>query len=161
MTRCYIGVDVVEIQRFRILPPSKHPRFYKRVFDKYEFKHCIGRSDPFPHFAGIFAAKEAVFKAINDILPLQFTQISIRYDINGRPIVWINEAEFSAQLEKYWKNQNLEVQVSIAHSSDLAVAWAITFSTNSGYDLVEGFNKFKTELQREVNDVFVEHRCVQ
>lgn len=155
MRRCFIGVDIVDIQRFRALPPSKHSRFYERVFSKYEFEHCIGHSDPFPHFAGIFAAKEAVFKAINNFLPFQLMHISIRHDTKGRPIVWLKNSKFSA-----W-NQNLEVQVSIAHSSDIAVAWAITFSTYLGYDLLEGFNKFKTELQREVNDVFFEHRCTQ
>ena len=77
-----IGIDITEIQRFRAYPPSEHSRFYERVFDEYEFKYCTDHSDPYPHFAGIFAAKEAVFKAINKLKPLLLSQISIHHDEN-------------------------------------------------------------------------------
>ena len=161
MTHWFIGIDVVEIQRFRAFPPSKHPRFYSRVFTEYEFQYCFNYSDPFPHFAGIFAAKEAIFKATNKLLPLSLPQISILHDKRGRPVVWPEKNKILPQIGNKWlnNNQNLEVQVSISHSSNLALAWALTFSKTMQNNLLEGLDKIKAELQREINNEFFEHRC--
>ena len=56
-------------------------------------------------------------------------------------------------------SENLEVQVSITHSSDLALAWALTYVKTSQNDLLEGLDRFKAEWQREIGNEFVELRC--
>lgn len=162
MTHWFIGIDIVEIQRFRVFPPLKHPRFYARVFSEYEFQYCIDFSDPYPHFAGIFAAKEAIFKAVNNLLPVKLSQISIQHDENGRPVVWPENYAIFPPIGNKWLNNknNLAVQVSIAHSSELALAWAVIFSQSSGYDLLEDLGKFEAELKREVSDELLKHRCI-
>jgi holo-[acyl-carrier protein] synthase len=156
-----IGIDITEIQRFRAYPRSEHPHFYERVFDEYEFNYCIDHSDPYPHFAGIFAAKEAVFKATSKFIPLTFSQIVIRHDAKGKPVVWLEKNEITPQTGDKQLNiiENFETQVSITHSRDLAVAWALTCVKNSQNDLLEGLDKLKAEWQREFGDEFVEHRC--
>ncbi|MHA2243746.1 MAG: holo-ACP synthase [Candidatus Hodarchaeales archaeon] len=161
MTHWFLGIDIVEIQRFRAFPPLKHPRFYARVFSEYEFQYCFDFSDPSPHFAGIFAAKEAIFKAVNNLLPVMLSQIFIQHDKNGRPVVWPEKDVIFPPIGNKWlnNNDNFEVQVSIAHSSELALAWAVIFSKSSEYDLLEDLSKFEAELKREVGDEFLKHRC--
>lgn len=161
MSHWSIGIDITEIQRFRVYPPSEHSRFYERVFDEYEFKYCTDHSDPYPHFAGIFAAKEAVFKAASKFIPLFLSQIFIHHDEKGRPVVWLEKNDIIPQMGDNQLNnsENLEVQVSITHSNDLALAWALTYEKTSQNDLSEEINRFKAELQREISNEFVEHRC--
>jgi holo-[acyl-carrier protein] synthase len=161
MSHWAIGIDITEIQRFRAYPPSEHSRFYERVFDEYEFKYCTDHSDPYPHFAGIFAAKEAVFKSVSKFMRLSLSQIVIHHDEKGRPIVRLEKSEITPQMDDKQLNssENLEVQVSITHSYDLALAWALTFVKTSQNDLLEDLNRFKAELQREIGSEFFEHRC--
>ena len=157
-----IGIDITEIQRFRVYTQSDHPRFYDRVFDENELIHCTNYSDPYPHFAGIFAAKEAVFKAVNKFIPLSLSQISIHHDEKGKPIVWLERNDKTLQTDKGTpiNPENLVVQVSITHSSELAVAWALAFVKTSQNDILEGLDILKAELQREIGNEFVKHRCI-
>ena len=161
MSQWSIGIDITEILRFRAYPPSEHSRFYERIFDEYEFKYCTDHSDPYPHFAGIFAAKEAVFKAASKFKPVSRSQIFIHHDEKGRPIVWLEKNEITPQMGNKQLNssENLEVQVSITHSHDLALAWALIYIKTSQNDLLEELDRFKAELQREISNEFLEHRC--
>ncbi|MFX1285372.1 MAG: holo-ACP synthase [Promethearchaeota archaeon] len=162
MTNWSIGIDIIEIQRFRMFLPSKHSRFYERVFSEYEFQYCIDFSDPYPHFAGIFAAKEAIFKALNKLLPIKLTQISIRHDKNGRPIVSSRDDLLSLPTANKWlnNNHNLEVQVSIAHTNELAIAWAVAFSRVSDFELLENLSEVIVEFKQGVYDELLKYRCI-
>ncbi|MFX0123796.1 MAG: holo-ACP synthase [Candidatus Hodarchaeota archaeon] len=155
-----IGVDIVEIQRFRAYPPSEHSRFYERVYNDYEYDYCINHSDPYPHFAGIFAGKEAVFKAASKFMHVSLSQIFIHHDEKGRPFVWLEKNDIAPQRgdKQLGNSENLEVQVSITHSHDLALAWALICVKTSRNDLLEELDRFKAELQREIGNEFVEHR---
>ena len=59
-----IGVDIVEIERFRGAMERLKEKFILRLFTPGEQRYCNGHRDPVPHFAARFAAKEAVFKAL-------------------------------------------------------------------------------------------------
>ncbi len=161
MSHWSIGIDVIEIQRFRAYTPSEYSRFYERIFNEYEFEYCTDHSDPYPHFAGIFAAKEAVFKAVSKFIPLSLSQISIHHDEKGRPLVWLEKKEIIPQIDGKWlkNSENLVVEVSITHSSDLALAWALGYVKTTQNDTLEGLDRIKVELQREIGNEFVGHRC--
>ena len=58
------GIDIVEIARIRKILTGSGERFLARVFTPDEQRFCMVRHDPAPHFAVRFAAKEAVFKAL-------------------------------------------------------------------------------------------------
>ncbi|MFX0183984.1 MAG: holo-ACP synthase [Candidatus Hodarchaeota archaeon] len=157
MSQWAIGIDFVEIQRFREKPYSKYVRFYTRIYNEYEIQYCLDYADPYPHFSGIFAAKEAVFKAANKFVPINISQISIQHDEKGRPIIWpIQTSTMSKTLGNPWfnNNQNLEVQVSISHSGELALAWAVVFYKSLGHDLLESWNDIMAEFQQVVNNEF-------
>jgi len=59
-----IGVDIVEIERFRKVVERLKDRFLLRVFAPGERNFCDNHRNSVPHFAVRFAAKEAVFKAL-------------------------------------------------------------------------------------------------
>lgn len=58
-----IGIDAVEIERFRRLL-ERRPSAARRLFTDAELAHLSRRRDPAPGLAARFAAKEAVMKAM-------------------------------------------------------------------------------------------------
>ena len=68
------------------------------------------------HFTGKFAAKEAVFKAINDVCDVLVTQIEILNNDKGSPYV-----NFVAE----GKGSLLQIQISISHTQEYAAAVAL------------------------------------
>jgi len=59
-----IGIDVVEINRFSLKNFPENIEFYKKIFTKNEIDYCTKFKEPYTHFAGKFALKEAVIKAL-------------------------------------------------------------------------------------------------
>jgi len=108
-----IGVDIVEIDRFRRIPYPDHKRFYDRTFSPREIEYCLFFGNPAQHFAATFAGKEAVYKALNQNLDIKLHEIEIVRDESGTPQVNLKTS------------LPIEVKVSLSHSSSLAVAFAI------------------------------------
>ncbi len=59
-----LGVDVVDLARFRSALERHGGRFEARVFTQAELASCAGRADRDRALAGRFAAKEACLKAL-------------------------------------------------------------------------------------------------
>lgn len=59
-----IGIDLVEIDRFKKVIKRQGKKFLERVFTPAEINYCLNKRLPYPHFAARFAAKEAFLKAI-------------------------------------------------------------------------------------------------
>lgn len=95
-----IGTDIVEISRIEKSIGNEH--FMNRVFTAKELEHCMCAEN----YAGIFAAKEAYFKAVGSGIKLPLTEIEILHDENGKP--YISGIENS--------------DLSISHDGDYAVA---------------------------------------
>jgi len=99
---------------------EKHgDRFKNKTFTIKEIDYCNGKQSPSMHFAGRFAAKEAVKKCIYSSgyeQQLGFNKIEILNDVNGVPIVsMIKEISYK------------EIKVSISHESEYAIGMAILF----------------------------------
>jgi holo-[acyl-carrier protein] synthase len=110
-----IGTDIIEIQRFRHKPLKANMGFYNSIFTKSELVNCLKYSDPYPHLAGIFAAKESVIKCSSR--HLRMIDISIMRDIHGKPIAITRH-----------KNKTIKTEISISHTQSLAIAIAIIIS---------------------------------
>ena len=108
-----IGTDIIEISRFRKKPFESNKSFYELIFSDSEIKHCKKFSNPFTHFAGLFAAKESIIKLFNK--PLTMKQIGISWNPSGKPIVKIKN------------NQIYDIKISISHSKLFAIAFAFGF----------------------------------
>jgi holo-[acyl-carrier protein] synthase len=109
-----VGTDVIEVKRFRNKPLNdRNTGFYHSVFTKSEMTYCTKYSDPYPHLAGIFAAKESIIKCLNK--PTKMIDIEIVHGQFGKP---------TAAIHLKRKNTIL-VRISISHTKSLAIAVAI------------------------------------
>ena len=67
MSEIFIGTDIIEVIRINDSIKNYGKRFLNRIFTESEQRYCNSCSQPSIHFAGRFAAKEAVKKAFIDI----------------------------------------------------------------------------------------------
>ena len=107
-----IGIDIVDVERFRKKKFIENESFYKKIFTNLEIMYCRKFSDPYPHFAGKFALKEAVQKSIQE--NIVFRKIET-YHINSKPRIRIKNQE-----EKH------EFIVTISHEKKFAIAIAMS-----------------------------------
>ena len=107
-----LGVDIEEISRFLSFKKDRVALFLLNNYTQSELDYCFSFKDPSPHLAGVFVAKEAVFKAMGQ-KNILLSSIEIRRDKNGRPRVWI-------------KNRHQKsILISISHTANISLAVAI------------------------------------
>jgi phosphopantetheine--protein transferase-like protein len=73
-------------------------------------------SDPYPHFAGIFAAKESILKCLTR--PIKMIEIEISHNRDGKPRIAAHTKKIKA----------MQARVSITHTRSIAIAVTITRS---------------------------------
>jgi len=83
-----IGVDLVKIDRIDKAGKSQGG-FLERVFTGREREYCSKQKFPAQHFAGRFAAKEALLKAIGTgwSAGVKWTDMEVLHGEGGGPIV--------------------------------------------------------------------------
>lgn len=115
-----IGNDIIEIERIREAVEAHGDRFASKLFTPLEKEYCSKYKDPIPHFAGRFAAKEAIAKAFGTGFgeKTSWLDIEILNDPNGKPQVF-----FSPAIKKQFHNP--KVLISISHCKSYATAVAI------------------------------------
>ena len=111
-----IGIDLVNITRFKEKPFQSNHNFYKKIFTNSEIKYCTKFNSYHQHFAGKFAIKEAVIKAISE--KISFRDISTSHSKKKPKITLDNELD-----KKYG------FMVSLSHESNFAIAVVISFKT--------------------------------
>ncbi len=115
------GVDIVEVQRINALITKYGVRFLDKVFTKKEQEYCEKGVQRDERYAGRFAAKEAIRKALQpftDEIYLPFTHIEILPDEFGVPVPVLLKPISTTKSYS-------EISVSISHEKDYAVAFAI------------------------------------
>lgn len=115
-----IGNDIVEIARIKAVMMRYPERFLNRIFTPYEQEYCLKRKEPALHFAGRFAAKEAIVKAlgIGFSQGINWLDVEIQSDAKGKPI-----AAFSPLVNEMFDHP--AVLISMSHCRDYATAVAI------------------------------------
>lgn len=108
-----IGIDITDIEQFKKIPYSSKPNFYKKIFLPSEIKYCLKFKNPYEHFAGKFALKEAVKKAINERISMLDIETS---HSNSKPIV---------KLRGKWKKK-YKFLASISHEKKFATSMIIS-----------------------------------
>ncbi|GIM31226.1 MULTISPECIES: holo-ACP synthase [Paraclostridium] len=116
-----IGIDIVEIERIENILKNKK-RFLNKIFTDEEIKYFESKNFRSETIAGNFSAKEAISKAFGTgIKNFNFDDIEVLRDKNGKPIV-----KTYNNLRQMCIDYNvLEIQVSISHSENYAVANAM------------------------------------
>ena len=59
-----LGTEIVECARVRAMIEEHGERFLTRVYTPEELRYCQSRKNSTEHYAALWAAKEAVFKAL-------------------------------------------------------------------------------------------------
>lgn len=103
------GIDLVHIAKMKKM--LQNEAALKRVFHSSELETTNKKSNTAEHLAGIFAAKEALFKAIGTTP--QWLDVEVIHEISGKP-----KLNYSSDLTQ--KIQ--EADVSISHDEDYAIA---------------------------------------
>ena len=107
------GVDIIEIDRIERAISKWGEMFLDHVFTNDEIVWARTHKFPYPHYAGRFAAKEAIFKALGDSR-VTWLDLNIYNDASGKPVCQYNKNIFEGH-----------IYLSISHSKDYAVAQAI------------------------------------
>ena len=111
------GIDIIEIERVKQCIEETDGKFCERVYTAKEIEYCESKkAQKYQHYAARFAAKEAVLKAISQTLKSKFDiewkEIEILNDENGRPYVNLLKKEINID----------EIDISISHCKTYAVA---------------------------------------
>jgi holo-[acyl-carrier protein] synthase len=110
-----VGVDLIEIDRVR-RTLDRYPGFRERCFTDAERAYCDSRPNPAESYAGRFAGKEAVGKALG--IGVRFTWKEI--EIVGRPKPRV---QLTGRTRRAWERLGSgEIDLSMTHSRELAAA---------------------------------------
>ena len=125
MSEILQGVDIVDVSKIKGIM-ERRPPFAGEVFSEEESRYCLSRRDPYVHFAGRFAAKEACLKALGTGLSAQgidsaLGEIEILPDRSGRPVLHL-----SGWTGKICRRKGVDqLTVSISHSAGAAISTVI------------------------------------
>ncbi len=120
-----VGVDMIEVGRMERGFSRHGTRFYQRFFTKQEQDYCNGR---FESFAGRFAIKEAVGKALGTgIGDISWKDVEVVCDERGKPeLVLHNQAHRLAQ-EKGLTSWAISLSHTDTHAIGFVVATGETY----------------------------------
>jgi holo-[acyl-carrier protein] synthase len=121
--RLAIGIDVVDVSRIEEVLSRRGARFVRRVFTAGEAAYCQSKARPAIHFAGRFAAKEAVLKALGTGFGLgaELCEVEIVDGAGGPPAVRLH----GRALARAAAIGLASIAVSISHTPSVAVAQAV------------------------------------
>ena len=114
------GIDVVKITRMEKL--SQNPLFFEKYFTDEEVEYIQSKSNKIETFAGLFACKEALLKALGLGIGngIDLKDINIKHN-NSKP-----QVEVSAKIDYYLSKVGCsQISVSISHDGDIAIAMCI------------------------------------
>jgi len=118
-----VGTDIIEVSRIKKLIKEKGDKFLNRIYTKNEIDYCESKAlNKYQHYAGRFAAKEAIFKALNGETDsgnlLTFKNIEILNKNDGAPYVNILD---NIMVDCFYR----DIEISISHIKKYATATAI------------------------------------
>lgn len=118
-----IGTDIVECLRIRRMIEHHGEQFLNRVFTEREARYCQRSKNATEHFAGRWAAKEAVLKCLGTgwAKGLCWTEIEVANDTEGKPSIQLHGAT-SDRAHSMGIRKTL---ISISHCRAYAVANAL------------------------------------
>ncbi len=122
-----VGIDAVNTERIKkMLEEDENAAFFRRAFTpaERELAPATDRVKPkAEYYAGRFAAKEAVFKAVSPYseIPLDLRKIETLRAEDGHPYVNMNE-DIKPALDSAGISR---IHISITHEKEYAAAFAV------------------------------------
>lgn len=119
--RVLCGTDIIEISRIQKSIEKSGERFLKLIYTPDEIEYCeSSKGAKYCHYAGRFAAKEAIYKAVsnllNDRFGISWQNAQVINDENGNPKVEFIDIEIP---------QIKNIDISISHCREYAVATVV------------------------------------
>jgi phosphopantetheine--protein transferase-like protein len=140
MIRCGLGTDLVEIARFAGWEHKPYTQLAK-IFSPQEIAHALACPTKMAErFAVRFAAREAFFKALHDLLPnvqipllTVLRNVHVTHAANGAPQLVVNwpALNIPADITQELKCTQMSLQLSLTHTKTIALATVFCFSTSS------------------------------
>ena len=111
------GTDIIEVCRIKESIERKGDNFLNKIYTEKEIEYCNSKNNmKYQHFAARFAAKEAIFKAISNMLKdkyeITWKDVEILNDENGRPYVHFLNNNYNIK----------QIDISISHLKEYAIA---------------------------------------
>ncbi len=130
----YCGTDIIEVTRIEDAI-NNTKGFKENIYTNNEIECCerIRCQMKYQRYAGRFAAKEAFYKAISKVLVennlnMSFIDIEIENveELKNRPrVIILNE-----DIKKMVEENNIEIDITISHIKETAVAMAVVKVNN-------------------------------
>lgn len=112
--RVLTGVDIESTARFKALFEKKKSVLRKN-YSQQEWEYAEGNDKPWQSLAGIWCAKEAAVKCLNNLgSGFMFSDFNISHDNRGAPKVELHQLEITSIL--------INISVSISHNKEQTVA---------------------------------------
>lgn len=118
-----LGTDIIEVERIKQSIERHGESFLNKVFTAIEQEYCQRYKAPEIRYAGRFAAKEAVMKALG-AEGISWQDVEVVNDESGRPHVQLSE-----ELAK--RHDNPEIHLSLSHTENYATATAVAITRGS------------------------------
>lgn len=118
-----IGTDIIECLRIAQMIERHGELFIQRVYTDHEIAYCSTKKAATQHYAGRWAAKEAVLKALGTgwVQGISWRDVEIRHKPGGAPVVALR----GGAREVFERSGISEMHISISHCRTHAVAYAI------------------------------------
>ena len=125
-----IGTDIIECPRIGKMIEQHGELFLRRVYTEREIRYCQARKHAIEHFAGRWAAKEAILKAIGTgwTRGIAWTDLEVRNRTGGAPEVLVCGGAKEAAREVGIAN----ILISISHCRTYATAYALAVGRDNG-----------------------------
>jgi len=117
------GIDLVKIERIEKIIKKWGDNFVLRIFTSLEKEYCEKKkNNKYQSYAGKFAAKEALLKALGlGLREANWKEIEIKNDELGQPII-----DTSGKLKNIASAKGVSKYfISISHSQEYAIAQVI------------------------------------
>jgi len=123
-----IGTDIIECLRIAQMVQRHGEQFIQRVYTPHEIQYCQARKESTQHFAGRWAAKEAVLKALGTgwVRGISWRDVEVRTETSGRPSILLRGGA-RAVCDQLGIT---EVLISISHCRSHATAYALALGTD-------------------------------
>ena len=121
-----IGTDITECARIEKMIQRHEAHFLEHVFTEREIRYSSSKKRATEHFAGRWAAKEAVLKALGTgwIGGITWKDVEVVNEIGGRPKIVLH-----AGAQNIAEQLGItEILISISHCSSHAIAYAVASS---------------------------------
>ena len=124
-----LGTDITETERIASMIQRHGDAFLNRTYTQTEIEYCSSKKNFAQHYAGRWAAKEAVMKSFGTgfVKGIHWVEIEVVSQPSGKPVI-----KLSGPTARFAESLGIsQVLLSISHCKLYATATAIAMGTES------------------------------